>query len=267
MNFFRYRADIFPITLFFSLFLFDLGLYFLVGNIQFLMIYAVVSIPIKWFIGAWNHHHQHVQTFQIPLLNRILEVIYGFQTGIVWYGWVLHHNLGHHMHYQDQKLDESAWKSSDGKTHSLWMYTWIVGFTAYSRSWKVGKKYPKIQRHFLSMMSVQWFLLVWLLAYHPLAGILIFLLPMITGLFLAVYTTYDHHTGLESESHYESSYNITSPIYNLITGNLGYHTAHHMKGSLHWSKLPEFHREIAEKIDEKYYRRYNPFRFQIKQDA
>lgn len=47
MNFFRYRADIFPITLFLSLFLFDLGLYFLVGNIQFLMIYAIISIPIK----------------------------------------------------------------------------------------------------------------------------------------------------------------------------------------------------------------------------
>lgn len=85
---------------------------------------------------------------------------------------------------------------------------------------------------------------------------------MITGLFLAVYTTYDHHAGLESESHYESSYNIMAPWYNLITGNLGYHKAHHMKGSLHWSKLPEFHREIAEKIEEKYYRSYNPLRRQ-----
>lgn len=113
------------------------------------------------------------------------------------------------------------------------------------------------------MITLQGFLLVWLLAYHPLAGILIFLLPMVTGLFLAVYTTYDHHTGLESESHYESSYNITSPLYNMITGNLGYHTAHHMKGSLHWSKLPEFHREIAEKIDQKYYKTYNPFRHQM----
>ena len=80
---------------------------------------------------------------------------------------------------------------------------------------------------------------------------------MITGLLITVYTTYHHHSGLESESHYEASYNILQPWYNFLTGNLGYHTAHHMKGSMHWSKLPEFHAEIAVNIDKKYYKKYN----------
>lgn len=155
MNFFRYRADIFPISLFLTYFFVDVSMYFLLGNTLFLILYALLSIPLKGFIGAWNHHHQHVQTFEYPLLNRLLEVICGFQTGIVGYGWVLHHNLGHHVHFQDQKLDQSAWKSPDGTPYSLWVYTWIVGITAYTRSWKVGKKYPKIQRSFLNMISIQ----------------------------------------------------------------------------------------------------------------
>jgi fatty acid desaturase len=52
---------------------------------------------------------------------------------------------------------------------------------------------------------------------------------MITGLAITVYTTYHHHSGLEEEDPYKSSYNIVTPWYNFVTGNLGYHTAHHLK--------------------------------------
>jgi fatty acid desaturase len=256
MKVFRYRADIIPITLITLFFLVDIWMYLWIQNLPFLLVYVFFGMGIKGFICPWNHHHQHSQTFYSPFLNRFLEIIYWFQTGIVGYAWVLHHNLGHHLHYQDQMIDESAWKSPNGKIYSSSMYTWIVMTTAYYRAWKVGKSYPKIQRYFLIMAIIQMALLISLIVYHPIQGILIFLLPMISSLTLTVYTTYDHHTGLETDDPYASSYNILTPWYNLITGNLGYHTAHHMKGSLHWSKLPDFHKEIVDKIDKKYYKDY-----------
>jgi fatty acid desaturase len=80
---------------------------------------------------------------------------------------------------------------------------------------------------------------------------------MISGIIVTVYTTYHHHSGLDSDDPYRASYNIDAPWYNWLTGNLGYHTAHHLKGSLHWSLLPEFHREIAAKIEPRYYKKYN----------
>ena len=42
--------------------------------------------------------------------------------------------------------------------------------------------------------------------------------------------------------------------YNIFTGNLGYHTAHHVKPGLHWSMLPEFHKSIEDKIPAHLYR-------------
>ena len=107
------------------------------------------------------------------------------------------------------------------------------------------------------MCAIQFTLLAFLIWYNPLMGTLLFLLPMITGLILTVYTTYHHHSGLETDDPYEASYNIVAPWYNLLTGNLGYHTAHHIKWTLHWSRLPEFHSEIEMKIPKKYYKKYN----------
>lgn len=257
MLYFKYKADIIPISIFVWLFLIDIYVYVLWISGLSLWLYCIFSIMTKGFIAAWNHHHQHVQTFSKPILNRLLEIIYGFQTGIVWYGWVLHHNLGHHAHYQDQSKDESAWKSKKGKAYHPLMYTWIVMITAYYRSWIVGNKHSKIQKYFLYMCIIQLTLLTTLIALQPLQWIVIFLIPMITGLFITVYTTYHHHSWLESDDPYKSSYNIVEPRYNFLTGNLGYHTAHHLKGWMHWSKLPEFHKTIEDKIESKYYKKYN----------
>ncbi len=257
MSYFKYKEDIIPVYIFVSLFILDVYMYILWISWIYLWLYCIFSIITKSCIAAWNHHHQHVQTFSLPILNRLLEIMYWFQTGIVWYGWVLHHNLWHHAHYQDQSKDESAWKSPKGKRYSPFMYTWVVSVTAYYRAWLVGKKHHKIQKYFLFMCLIQLTILIVLIIIQPLQAIVIFLIPMITGIIITVYTTYHHHSGLESDNPYKSSYNIISPWYNFFTGNLGYHTAHHLKWSLHWSKLPEFHKTIESKIDSKLYKKYN----------
>ena len=87
-----------------------------------------------------------------------------------------------------------------------------------------------------------------LVAYRPVAGLLVFILPMLMGLFLTAWATHDHHAGLKTDDDYTASYNNLNPLYNLLTGNLGYHTAHHLKGGLHWSKLPRLHEKIKHKI-------------------
>jgi fatty acid desaturase len=257
MSYFRYKADIIPISIFVFLFLLDIYMYIIWISWFALCLYFVFSVITKWFIFPWNHHHQHVVTFSKPILNRLLEVMYGFQTGITWYGWVLHHNLGHHIHYQDQTKDESAWKSPKWKRYHPLVYMVVTTLTSPYRAYKVGNKHPKIQKYFIYMTLINTVLMMILIYIKPLQGIVIFFIPMIIEFFLTIYITYYHHSWLEDEDPYKSSYNIITPWYNLLTGNLGYHTAHHLKWSLHWSKLPDFHKTIEHKIDKKYYKTYS----------
>src|SRR5690554_8039046 len=60
--------------------------------------------------------------------------------------------------------------------------------------------------------------------------------------------TYQQHQGLDLSSDLRAPRNTTSKLYNLISWNLGYHTAHHLHPGVHWSKLPALHDEIRHQI-------------------
>lgn len=180
----------------------------------------------------------------------MLEVVYTFHTGITTNTWVLHHNLGHHLNYLDQSKDESGWKRKDGTIMGPIEYTLTIAATGYTRAFGVGKRYPKFQKDFISMGFVNLAFLVTLFAFKPTATTLVFIIPMLIVYLGTCWTTYYHHAGLDTDDHLHASHNNVHKIYNILTGNLGYHTAHHMKQALHWSKLPEYHATIKDKIPE-----------------
>jgi fatty acid desaturase len=249
MTFFRYKEDRIPVAIIVSLFFFDLLFFFMAQKLLVVFSWAAFSFSLKLFICAWNHHHQHCPTFHQKFLNRLLEIVYTFHTGITTNVWVLHHNLGHHVNYLDQEKDESRWRRKDGTQMGLWEYTAVTAITGYYRSLCVGKKYPKYLTDLVGMGILNGLILLGLLWLNPVNATLIFVIPMLLAYIGTCGTTYFHHAGLETDDHLHASHNVVHPVYNMITGNLGYHTAHHMKQALHWSKLPEFHKTIADKIE------------------
>ncbi|OUR99512.1 hypothetical protein A9Q84_00395 [Halobacteriovorax marinus] len=249
MKVFNYKEDRLPILIISTYFLIDILIYLNVESIPFLIFWFFLGIWPKGNICSWNHHHQHCQTFKTPIFNRMLEVMYGLQTGIFGFTWVLHHNLGHHLNYLDQDKDESRWKNSKGDTMKRLRYTAEVSITSYIRAFKVGKKHPKVLKRFL-MMSITTLTIVGALTYYkPISAILIFWIPMIVSLVLTADATYSHHTGLDTKDPKKASRNIVDSVwYNRLTGNLGYHTAHHVKFGMHWSKMPTLHEKIKADI-------------------
>ncbi len=251
---FRYSADRLPVMLIFSLTLLDFVLYFTVDNFWLLLAYYIVMIIPKGCICAWNHHHQHTKTFNWTPLNRLLELSYALHTGVTTHLWLLHHVFGHHHHYLDQQKDESRWQRADGSTMGELEYTWSIASTAYYRGYQVGKRYPKHYRTHLIYTLITLAIVIALIAYQPLQAFMLFILPMATSLLITAWATYDHHAGLESDDDFAASYNNMNVPFNVLTGNLGYHTAHHHKQGVHWSELPALHEKIKHKIPEECYR-------------
>ena len=245
---FRYSADRIPVALVLLCSAIDFSVYFLVDNVAWLAGYTVLMIFPKGAICAWNHHHQHTRTFYSQVLNRLLEFFYALHTGVTTNLWVLHHVLGHHRNYLDQSSDESGWQRADGTKMNVVEYTLTIAGTAYQRGYRVGKKFPRVQRDYVLYSTLTFIGVFALVLYRPAAGLFVFVLPMIISLLFTSWVTYDHHSGLDTDDVFAASHNNVGKFYNLITGNLGYHTAHHYRQGLHWSKLPELHEKLVGSI-------------------
>lgn len=245
---FRHKEDRWPVFIILTLTLIDFILYFTVDNVTVLVSYLVVMLLPKGVICAWNHHHQHLFTFRNNALNRILEFAYALHTGVTTHLWRLHHVLGHHLNFLDQEKDESRWMRKDGTKMGVVEYTLDVAITAYPRGYTVGKRYPNQLKPFLIYTAITFSIVALLVWYNPVAALLLFVIPMISSLLFTAYVTYEHHSGLDTQNEFEASYNNLNPWFNRLTGNLGYHTAHHHKQGVHWSKLPELHAKIEHKI-------------------
>ena len=127
-------------------------------------------------------------------------------------------------------------------------YTLVIFFTSYTRALGVGKNHKKLRNRFVIFGSLTFLIVAGLVAYNPVPALMLFVLPMVCSLIFTAWTTYDHHAGLDTEDQFAASFNKLNGLYNMVTGNLGYHTAHHYKPGTHWSKLPELHASIKHKI-------------------
>ena len=96
------------------------------------LVCALAVLPLLGLgvlIAPINHHHQHVNSFRKPWVNRLYDIALALQSGVAPYAWVLHHNLGHHVNYLNQppheKPDESRWRKPDGREMGRWEYSSI----------------------------------------------------------------------------------------------------------------------------------------------
>ena len=248
MQIFRHREDRVPVGLIAAFFACDVLAYAFVDSPALLVLWLVVGFIPRGGVCAYNHHHQHLTVFRSAPLNRLLELMYGLQTGIISHGWVLHHSLGHHVNYLDQRADESRWRRADGRPMNEAEYSLEVGATAYGRLWKVARRTGKYTRIFLVMAAVTLAIVAALVAHRPIPALIMFVVPMVIMLFYTAWATFTHHAGKKTTSHFVASNNILHRGYNMLTGNLGYHTAHHYRPGVHWSKLPALHDAIAHDI-------------------
>ncbi|MFZ5724123.1 MAG: fatty acid desaturase [Pseudomonadota bacterium] len=248
MRVYRHRADRLPSVIVLLVLTVQLSAFFLIDSLWLLAAVALALLFFSAVPGSISHNHHHTPTFMRPWMNRIYEVVLFLETGVLPWAWTLHHNLGHHKHYLDQEKDPSPWKHADGRVMSRVYYDVIGALRIYPEVFAIGRRHPELLRRFKLWAVVSLTVLGVLLAIDPAKALILFVAPMPLMYLGLLDNTYMQHSDLDTASEFTASRNTTSRFYNLVSWNLGYHTAHHMKPNLHWSELPRLHEELRARI-------------------
>lgn len=244
----RYRADLWCLALVGVVLLGQLSLFFLAPNLWWAALGIAALFPLQSVTVACVHNHHHKPVFTADWLNRLYEMVLFLETGMPPYLLTLHHNLGHHHHYLTPQSDTLCWRRRDGEERGFGEYMLVNFLDIYPHTIALGRRYPSVLGKFRRFLGPSLLLLALLFALDPLRALLLFIVPMTVNVLNTVRIGYQHHAGLDTGDHLTASRNEGGRLYNLLTFNSGYHTAHHLKPGLHWSELPQFHQEISDRI-------------------
>jgi beta-carotene hydroxylase len=218
---------------------------------------ALGAVPVFWLrsSGAYIQHNQgHLAAFWSGPLNFVYDIELALMTGYVTPLWELQHSRGHHRHYLTPADDSaSIVDGTTGRPMPRWRYCLIGNVTIIQDSWRIAKEEIAAGR-----ADLRGKLVAQCVVASALAGLLCYanwfdfvsfiLLPDIVLSWAVWHVAYDHHLDVPGETHYDGSNNHFERAFNLTTFNIGHHTAHHEKPTLHWSLLPKRSAELLGRL-------------------
>jgi fatty acid desaturase len=203
------------------------------------------------------HLHIHRPFTGKAWLNLVLDLSMGLTTGMTASNWRIQHRYGHHRGidapYRSHRTWEVAEYSALGalsySIRSIWPTFWRPLVESYEKGVLANVKTPINYRWtFVEQGAFIAFVLA-LLIWQP-AMVLLFLIPWYAVIyFISRYVDYLNHYGCaENADLYSCANNSLNRTFNRFCQNFGYHTAHHLQPTAHWTQLPGIHRRIADRI-------------------
>lgn len=244
----RYREDWAPLSLVLATSAAQWFCYFRIESVGAAVACAIFLLLPQIAISTAVHNQSHVGMFRSRVLNRAVELLMFLQTGMYTTKFALHHNYGHHPHYRDPKLDPSTWVKADGTSMSRIAYIAHYFFTYNYHVARIGLAHRHLLAQCLRQVALSYLVLAALVYAKPVSALIIFVAPIVLVWLNFIHMTYDDHIDLFSQDAYAASHTKAHRLLNLLFFNNGYHLAHHLKPGLHWTKLPEFHRQIEARI-------------------
>jgi fatty acid desaturase len=199
------------------------------------------------------HNHVHCPFTSSKKFNRFLNVTLGFCTGMTAGNWKITHVHGHHVEHRIKNLpsrnyvrylkvqEDEPYSVLSGILHSIktaplqWflpLYIMVAG------ALKGSSARAKYYRFYLAE-----FILV-----YGFVGLLACINPAKTALYfgsiytlvylISRYVDYLTHTSSRGHSNLSIANICLHPAYNGAFWNFGYHVAHHVTPTAHWTTLP-----------------------------
>jgi len=219
-----------------------------------LILGAIYSVSISWNINGISHNFIHNAYFRSPLLNRLFSLMESLTCGFsqTFYDCV---HMRHHMGNADRPGNDGStvdWLSiyrfgKNGEAENVWSYTFLSYFRDDPKA-----IYRELKRR--NPSDARWGVLEILafLAFFACLTILnwkfmVFFVPFYYfGHCLSYLNGYFEHYAGNPDVPIAWGVSTYHKLYNLTWFNNGYHAEHHFRPKLHWTKMPEFHRQILD---------------------
>ena len=209
--------------------------------------------------GVVAHNHMHRPVLQGRRANELfsawISIFYGYPV----FAWLPTHNLNHHKLVNRRGDATITWRYTN--RHNAWVAgsyffvsayfqsKWIKAFIAEAKG-KRPEVYRRIVAQYLVTFGAHALMLALAIGLHgPLLGARVWAfslgLPAFAALWTIMLFNYCQHVHTDPWSVHDHSRNFEGKLLNFLLFGNGYHTVHHAFPTLHWSRLPEKHRDMT----------------------
>lgn len=193
------------------------------------------------------HNHMHLPVFRSRFWNSCFQLILMFGSGQPPTGIITAHNERHHLHPDsEQDFVRTSLVKSRWNVINLIAFPFLSIAAMFREKpndleiWKASR--PFLYRQGLLERTVFYGVLVILMIVDWKSTLLALVLPWIIAQLMLVGVNLLQHQDCNIASEFDHSRNVSGAVSNWFLLNNGYHTAHHLRPAMHWSRLPDFHR-------------------------
>ncbi len=205
-------------------------------------ILAVVALVVK-------HNHMHSATFRSPAWNSAFELWLSVLTAHPSSGIITSHNV---LHHGKNNTDADFVRCSLVRYRSNLLNFLAFFFASVAamyrnrpadlENWRQSR--PGLYRQAIAERTLIYVSILMLAAFDWRSTLRYCAGPWLFGQWFLVTINLLQHQDCDVESQFNHSRNITGGFANWLLLNNGYHTAHHVFPSAHWSKLPAIHERV-----------------------
>ena len=217
---------------------------------------GVYAWAIAWNINGVSHNFLHTPYFRSSVLNRVFGVVESLAIG---FSQTLYRqiHLRHHVGNSDRLSPNGSTADplsiyrhgKQGAPEPLWRYALLGALrddgsaallADMRRRRPADADFVRLELACLALFVIAALLVDW----HAV----LFLLPCwYLGNTLSQLSGYYEHLGGNPDDPIAWGVSSYAPLYNLIWFGNGHHAEHHFRPAIHWTRLPAFHRAIADR--------------------
>jgi len=224
---------------------------------------APLSIYLAYCAGVVAHNHNHAPTFVSRRANATFSAWISFFYGYPVFAWIPTHNENHHKFTNGEgdatrttrfSSRNTAWAAFTYFFHSAGAQAPLIKAFLMRTRRRNPRLFATFLGQYLVVIGGHLACLAFAIWLHGLGrGAFVYAsalgVPSALALWGLMFTNYLQHVDCDATSEWDHSRNFVSPWMNYLIFDNGFHTVHHEKPGLHWSRTRAEHARVAHLID------------------